>query len=348
MADVAVPSPIAAEQSCSADEQSCDQTSKGEALAQEALDPETLDTEEQDEAARKPKKHECSCSKCLQIVEKAEAQMVGSSKVNSLWTCNKCNSLAGRIRRMQKARGGVLSEFSLIKDKEELAKFYSAYQEAQGDKLADGLEAFVQFIKTKTSSVFTGSRGEGRPISWYLAQGYSKSHVEHMAKSVKGVWDPKINDWTYALDILNHGQEDTETNERQTVYKPKDTKKRPRRNAAAGTTEGSVPKKGRVNVFRLAKKHAGEIGPIQMMLTNTLNVKLPAVNDKVPGYIVEQCRGLLSSLNTILDSWNQILTGLKTTVDESLTDETNTIMPKAQEAAKSLDTMIQIAMASKP
>ena len=213
-----------------------EECSTGEQLAHDILNPtEASETADQDEDHNKVKRCECSCSKCCEIVLKADSQMVGSgAKKGQLWICNQCNALAGRIRRMQRSRGGALDDFSLIKDKEELAKFFSAYKTIQGEQLAEGLEATIQLIKSKGHSIFTGSKAEGRPLSWYRTQGYSDNHIKNIEATVKPTWDPKIGDYVYSLAIENHGHEDTETNERQTIFKPPDARPPPKRQRQSG------------------------------------------------------------------------------------------------------------------
>ena len=79
-----------------------EECSTGEQLAHDILNPtEASETADQDEDHNKVKRCECSCSKCCEIVLKADSQMVGSgAKKGQLWICNQCNALACRIRRM--------------------------------------------------------------------------------------------------------------------------------------------------------------------------------------------------------------------------------------------------------
>ena len=80
-----------------------------------------------------------------------------------------------------------------------------------------------------------------------------------------------------------------------------------------------------------------------MMLTNSLEANLPPVKEKVPDYMIEQCKELEAEAKRLLGIWNKVLTGAVTDVDEKLQGETQQLMDKAEDSAASLDDMISIA-----
>ncbi len=124
----------------------------GEDLAEELLNEQQVE-EEVGELQNVPAKNKCICQKCCDIVLKANCQSSGGGK-KQYFTCNECNALNSRIRRLQNRRHD-LKEFTQIQDKEALQIFFKTYRYIAGEDLVNGMHTLIQHVKVPLNTLAT-------------------------------------------------------------------------------------------------------------------------------------------------------------------------------------------------
>ena len=319
------------------------------------------------------------CSPCGMERPSSELHPYGTSGKQE---CKKCAALRNRIARMKSKNTELATNWATVPD-DAKRSFMSEFCDLKGHALAEQMEMTVEFHKVNTSTVFTGAKGEERPISWYRTNGYDEEACTNIMNNVPGRMCPNIGQMVYSLSIVQSGHTDSEATISKAVFTPKAqgsrklernpsggsdkskdqgvgsndggkaaTKRKDKPKASTSNAEKPSPKKKSktVNQAMNAKRILGLVGPLQISMAHNLNDRLPRVQqEKVPSYLVNESRKGLARVKDMLDLWTSVLNKTNDAPPDGGKDSYKSCVDELAAIAKantSLSTVIDIASSS--